>query len=137
MSVKFDLDYSEIEDLQEKFKKIPDNVENIINSYLHVEGVKKVADGITDLIPVSKRNKRHAKFYKWWRSKPHNLGFTVQVRGGKGKYSYGYLYFPDQGHGKRNPVEQLFMKRGLESATPSVVEELNERIDRKIEEELL
>lgn len=138
MSVRYEIDYSEVEKLQEKFKKIPEHVEVLINSYLHVEGATKVANAITPLIRVSRRTKRHARHSKWWRVRPENLGFTIVARGGaaKNKNSFGYLVFPNEGRGPRNPQEQRFFERGLEQATPHILNELNERIDRKIKEEL-
>lgn len=138
MSARYEIDYSEVDALQEKFKLIPENVENIINSYLHVEGAKKVADEITPFIRVSRKNKRHAKLSKWWRIKPENLGFTIVARGGaaKNKGSFGYLVFPNQGRGPRNPQEQRFFERGLERAAPKVLADLNEKIEKKIREAL-
>ena len=137
MSVKYELDYSEVEKLEEKFKRIPVNVENIINSYLHKEGAGKTVKHITHLMPVSSRNKRHAKYSDWSKIEPHNLGFSVKPKGGaaKNKGSFGYLVFPNQGRGPYNDEAQKFMERGLSKSITDIMDGLNEHIDRYLEEE--
>ena len=135
MSVKFEIDYSQIEELEEKMKQIPENVENIINTYLHKEGVERTTKDITSLINVSRptngKSKRHARNSKWSKSEKDNLGFTLKSRG-----VYDYLVFPNEGRGPRNPLEQKFMERGLKKSTPHVLQGLNEVLDLKIREEL-
>lgn len=136
--INYEIDYKEVEALEEKFKKLPGRVENLINSYLHIEGAKKVADHVTADMPVSRRSKRHAKYRKWWKVRPQNLGFEIVARGGaaKNKGSYGYLVFPNEGRGPRNPLAQHFFERGLSTATPELLADLNRKIDEKIKEEL-
>lgn len=138
MSTEFKVDYSELEALEEKFKKIPENVEKIINSYLHVEGVEKVTKDITSLIPVSRKSKKHARTSKWSKDKLNNLGFTIKSRGGAANKmgSFGYLVFPNGGRGPRNHVKHDFMERGLERSTPRVLKGLSELIDQRLREEL-
>jgi hypothetical protein len=136
--VEFGLDYRDIEKLEAKFKRLPGRIENIINSYLHLEGATKMAKDITMFIRVSKADKRHAKLSKWWKVRPHNLGFEIVAKGGAAnkKGSFGYLVFPNEGRGPRNPLEQRFFERGLERATPKLLQDMHELIDRKLEEEL-
>jgi hypothetical protein len=136
--IEYKLDYEDVSKLEEKFKKLPGRVEHLINSYLHTQGAEKVARDVTAFIRVSKKSKRHAKHHKWWKVRPHNLGFEIVAKGGaaKNKGSYGYLIFPNEGRGPRNPLEQRFFERGLEKATPRILEDLNRLIDKKIEEEL-
>ncbi|KMK77623.1 hypothetical protein [Alkalihalobacillus pseudalcaliphilus] len=141
--MKFELDYSEIELLEEKFKRLPENVEQTVNTYLHKEGVSHTTKDITALIPVSVptkpgKLKSHARFRKWSTDEKENLGFTVKSRGGAANRpgSYGYLVFPNEGRGPRNHKEQSFMERGLERATPRIINGIHDEIDKKIEEVL-
>lgn len=140
MSVKYELDYSEVQKLEEKFKRIPDNVEGIINSYLHKEGATSTAEHITRFIRVSDPwvpKTRHARTSDWWTVDKENLGFTIKPKGGAAnkKGSFGYLVFPNEGRGPRNPQEQRFMERGLAKSITDIMNGLNEHIDRYLEEE--
>jgi hypothetical protein len=133
MSVRYELDHSELKKLEDKFKRIPNNVENIINSYLHKDGAEHTAEAITKFIRVSDPwipKARHAKTTKWWTIDKENLGFTI-----KPKESFGYLVFPNEGRGPRNPLEQRFMERGLSKSINDIMDGLNERIDQYLEEE--
>jgi hypothetical protein len=132
MSVRFELDYSALEELGDKFKRIPGNVENIINSYLHKDGATQTVNQIVNLIPVSKKTKgQHAKTSNPLRSKPMNLGFEIVP-----KKRFNYLVFPDRGlgtsHGE-NP--QDFMQRGLSKSINDIMEGLNSHIDQYLKEE--
>ncbi|MYL50254.1 hypothetical protein GLV98_12220 [Halobacillus litoralis] len=137
MSVRYELDYSEVEKLEEKFQAVPENIEAIINGVLHKDGTKVTTAAITDEMPVSNRTKKHAKYSKWSRASKQNLGFTIKTKGGASKKSgsFGYLVFPNEGRGPHNPLEQRFMEEGLEKSTPEVLHLLNERIDQYLEEE--
>lgn len=135
MSVRFEIDYSELEQLQEKFKQIPDLVESVINDYLHNEGVDIAKNAIQELMPLSDRKKRpkqHAKNAKSLRHTNINLGFEIRPMP-----RFNYLVFPDRGLGtsyKSKPQE--FMRHGLDKGTNKLLDQLNERIDEKIKEEL-
>ncbi|GAF63646.1 hypothetical protein BTS2_0537 [Bacillus sp. TS-2] len=140
---KFEIDFSEIELLEEKFSRLPDNVEQTVNTYLHKEGVEHTTKDITAIIPVSRPTKRgklksHAKFSKWSTDEKENLGFSVKSRGGAANRpgSYSYLVFPNEGRGPRNHRAQEFMERGLDRSTPRIINGLNDEIDKKIEEVL-
>lgn len=143
MSIKYKLDYSEIVKLQNKISQLPDVMEDVINDTLHTDGAEITIEEITKFIPVSTfknrmRKKKHAKTSNWSKVKNDNLGFTITTKGGaaKKKGSFGYLVFPNEGRGPSNPVEQRFMEKGLEKATPRIMNRLNERIDKKLEEAL-
>lgn len=143
MSVRFEFDYAQLSELEQKMARLPDRMEAVINDTLHVQGIKIATEEITKLIPVSRqngrvRNKNHAKMSSWSKSQKHNLGFTITTKGGAAKKngSFGYLVFPNEGRGPHNLVEQRFMERGLEKAVPKILEVLNENIDRVLEEEL-
>lgn len=135
MSVRFELDYSDVEALEEKFKAIPGNVEDIINSYLHLEGVEITKREIRSFMPVSKQKKlsaKHAKLNSSLRHKPFNLGFEVSPYP-----RFNYLVFPDRALGtSKNRRPQEFMEKGLDKSTEEIIRNLNERIDQKIKEAL-
>lgn len=138
MTATFQIDYSEFEALEEKIRQLPEHTEELINSYLHKKGVEMTRDNITDHMPVSNRNKTHAKHSSWSRKETENLGFTIKAKGGAANRpgSFGYLVFPNEGRGPRNPVEQRFFERGLDDSTPEILEDLLEEVTNKIQEVL-
>lgn len=134
MTVRFEIDISELEELEEKFKLIPDHTEELINDYLHQEAVEMTKLDIRQGMPISnvKKKKPHAKLSKSLRHKTFNLGFEISPYP-----RFSYLVFPDQGLGtsyKKAP--QHFMEKGLEISTEKILRELTERIDNKIKEVL-
>jgi len=142
LGVKFELDYEAIKRLEMKMAKLPDRMERATNDVLHADGIRIATEEITKLIPVSTRkgkirNKKHARHSNWSKSEKINLGFVIKARGGAAnkKGSFGYLVFPNEGRGAHNPIEQRFMERGLEAATPKILAKLHEKIDQILEEE--
>jgi hypothetical protein len=143
LSIRFELDYSEVQQLEEKMARLPGVMEKVVNDVLHTDGVDIATEEITKLIPNSQwknrsLSKQHAKTSKWSKNEYHNLGFTIKSKGGaaKKKGSFGYLVFPNEGRGPHNLIEQRFMERGMEVATPRILEKLHERIDERLGEEL-
>lgn len=136
MATEFKLDPTQLENLEKNIGKLQEIGETTANEVLHTEGNREVMDRITEILPISKRKKRHAKDSKPFKSNDYNLGFTIISKGGAAnkKGSYGYLVFPDEGRGIRNPITQNFTGRGLERATPTVIEKLSNAIVSKIEE---
>ncbi|MCV9886240.1 hypothetical protein [Metabacillus halosaccharovorans] len=130
MSVRFELDYKDFEKLQEKFKKIPDEVEKTINSFLHKQGVEIMTNDVLANMPISNRNKRHARQSKPLTSVNFNLGFEL-----KPKPRFRYLVFPDKALGTSiNSTAKEFMEKGLNKSTQKIINGLNEQIDQKIKE---
>ena len=138
MTVRYKLEYKEVDALLEKFKRLPDNVEKTINSVLHSFGIQKAVEHITDDMPISKLDKRHAKLSDWSKSEKGNLEFTIKAKGGAANKpgSFGYIVFPNEGRGPSNPLEQRFMESGLYKATSPVLEELNKEVELRIQKEL-
>jgi hypothetical protein len=141
LSIRFELDSREIERLEQKMKRLPDKMEDVVNETLHNDGVSIATEEITKMIPNSQwknrsLSKAHARTSKWSKNENHNLGFTIKSKGGAAnkKGSFGYLVFPNEGRGSHNPIEQRFMERGMEKATPKILEKLNENIDKTLEE---
>lgn len=136
--MKVEIDSRDVERLEKNLSKLGDEAESTVNNVLHDFGVNTVKKDVTVLLPVSVRNKKHAKFSDPFTHEPENLGFIFKTKGGaaKNKTSWGYLVFPDEGRGPRNPVEQDFTGRGVNTARPKIIDELAESIVRKIEEVL-
>ncbi|KQU58021.1 hypothetical protein ASG66_18470 [Bacillus sp. Leaf406] len=118
--------------------QLGDQAEKTINEVLHTFGVKKVVRDITKEMPISKRQKRHAKLSTWSRAEEGNLEFVVEAAGGAAnkRGSFGYLVFPNEGRGPSNPLEQRFMETGLYRATNPVLDELGRAIEEQITKEL-
>ncbi|RHW38702.1 hypothetical protein D1B33_07460 [Lysinibacillus yapensis] len=134
----FELDYREIQRLQENIRQLPNRAEKVINQTLHTDGVKLVESNVTRLIPVSNRNKntkwyrehgsvKHAKDTKWSISKTENLGFILKSKGGAAnkRGSFGYLVFPDEGRGQE---EQNFTERATDIAVPQIMSKLHGKL---------
>lgn len=143
MSVRYEFDFEEVVKLEEKMARLPNKMEDVINNTLHGDGIERATKDITHLIPVSKPRKsrllkRHARMSNWSKSEKDNLAFTVKSYGGaaKNRGSFGYLVFPNEGRGRSNPIEQRFMERGLESASPKILDRLNVNVDQTLQEEL-
>lgn len=138
MSETFQIDYSDFEKLEEKIRELPSQAEQIINNYLHKKGVTTTTKNITSRMPVSSKHKIHAKHTNWSRKETENLGFVIKAKGGAANRpgSYGYLVFPNEGRGPRNPLEQRFFEQGLHESTPTILEDLLEEITIKTQEVL-
>ncbi|GGD05412.1 hypothetical protein [Pontibacillus salipaludis] len=131
MSARFEVDYSEVERLQRKFSQLPGDVERVLNDVLHSYGVENVKDNIKIIMPVSKKEKKHAKNYKSLRHEEFNLGFIIHP-----KPKYNYLVFPDKALGTsvdKDPDE--FMQTGLDASIEHIFEQINEEVERLLREE--
>lgn len=138
LNVRFEVDYEQIRRLEENMKRIPNESERVINDTLHDFGVRTAVEEITRLMPVSDRNKQHAKNSKWHTADLNNLSFTIKTRGGAANRlgSFGYLIFPEEGRGSSNPLEQRFARDGMKYATPKILKKIEEKLINKINEVL-
>lgn len=125
------IEFDDLTALHDKIQQLPNRAEQAINQVLHTTGIDIVTKEMTNLLPVSKVQKRHAKNSKWSTNEEHNLGFTVKSEGGAAnkKGSFGYLVFPDEGRGPSNPWEQNFSGRAKQRATPKILEKLHGTLD--------
>lgn len=134
----FEMDYRQMQELQERIRQLPNHAERVINETLHTDGVKLMESNVTRLIPKSSRNKnapwyrehgsnKHAKDANWSISKNEHLGFMLKSKGGAAnkRSSFGYLIFPDEGRGQ---TEQKFTERATEIAVPQIVEKLHGKL---------
>lgn len=136
---KFSLSSEDMEKLEGALKNIHEGGEDLVNKVLHDESTKSAPKSIQGLINIGARKKgTHARNSKPFKTDTFNLGFFIKTKGGaaKNKGSWGYLIFPDEGRGIRNPREQNFTERGLEKERPKTVDRLMEVITNKIQEEL-
>lgn len=129
--MKMELDASEMEQFRERISQLGDDAERTVNEVLHGDGAELVKKDLTVYLPVSKKSKAHAKTSNPWTTKPLNLGLDITT-----KSKFGYLIFPDEGRGKRNPVEQDFTGKGLKSSQTKLVENLQNKITEKLKEAL-
>ncbi len=138
MTVRFQIDYQDIDRLLQRVSHLGDKAEKTINEVLHTFGVKKVVRDITKEMPISKRQKRHAKLSTWSKIEAGNLEFVVKAAGGAANKpgSFGYIVFPNEGRGPSNPLEQRFMETGLYKATNPIMDELSKTIEERITKEL-
>jgi len=115
--LNYDLNIKGQEEILKAMQRTSEKAESEINKVLHSQGGKEVSQSIIGFMPISDRNKKHAKTSNSLRQKDINLGFQILARGGaaKNKNSFGYLVFPNEGRGRSNPVAQSFFETGLES----------------------
>lgn len=104
-------------------------IEKVLNDYIHSEAPRKITPSIVGLVPVSDRNKAHAKFSAPF-GRQENYNLAVKVITSK---PFNYLVFPDEGLGHsrgRSPLD--FTGRGLEAVTPELINDMITRITEKI-----
>lgn len=138
MAITATIDFSNSLKLQEAMSKIPSKSEEVVNQVLLTKGTKEVMQGIIGFMPVSNRDKKHAKYSNPLKEKMFNLGFDITTKGRatNKKSSFGYLVFPNDGRGKHNRVAQEFFEKGLQSKEGIVLDYLVEALV-KAQEELL
>ena len=118
----YSVDYSVIDKIAKQFGAIPREVENIVNSYIHETAPSKIRPAIMGFVPVSNRQKRHAKDADAFsRQEDFNLGVRVMTA-----KQFNYLVFPDEGRGTsriNNP--QNFTGRGVDAVRDELIEDMN------------
>jgi HK97 gp10 family phage protein len=123
MGVKFQLDYTNIEKLENAIKDYQGNAEEIINDVLHNEAGTLIQDAVKRLMPKSDVNKRrHAKNSDSLVNVNGNLSVTVTT-----KKQFQYLYFPDDGtttrrHVGKNGRPQEFFYKGGEAVQDEIID---------------
>lgn len=125
MAASIRIDTSGIEEIQQALETYGEGAGEVLKQVLYNEGSLEISERITDLLPVSGRKFRGHNFgakasgatkvFTRWFPDP----MTLEVKTRPPKFSY--LYFPDTGTGHQ-PRVQDFMGRGLEAATPKVIE---------------
>lgn len=128
MSVDYNIDFAAHEHLEVLFKNLIGKAEDLTNEYLDRTASKVMMDEIIGLIRIGKRGGPHAKQSSPLRHKMINLGFIVST-----KPKFGYLIFPDEGKGPRNPLEQMFMSKGAMKADKTIIEGLTRVLEQASE----
>lgn len=134
MGTRYDINFNNSKKLEEALKKSVVNLEPKINEYLHVKGSKQVMQAIIGFMPVSNRNKKHAKNSNPLKIQALNLGFEVYAKGGAANKngSFGYLVFPNEGRGSSNPIAQEFFEKGLKSKEDLLFKDIMKIIEEQL-----
>lgn len=131
-------DYQELYTLMRNMSQLGGATEDTIKRVMHDKAThdtlgKDVSSYIRKSDNPRVRGRPHARDKKWWNAKKSKLSFELISKGkganltplgnakkrqrhGKATYkpnAYGYLIFPDEGIGDKNPVAQRFGERGL------------------------
>ncbi|MED2125450.1 hypothetical protein P4V88_05855 [Bacillus thuringiensis] len=133
MSANFSVDTSQFDTLQRNVERLPNEAEKVINETLKVNVSPVLEKSILGLMPISNRNKKHAKLYKSLNlDNKENLTITI-----KPKAKYRYLVFPDLGLGtSKKKAAQKFMEHGVEQKVNYSINELNKSLIEQINKTL-
>ena len=115
----FEISSEDIQRLQEPIMNYGNNAEQTINEFLNTEAKQMFSNSITNLIPVSDRNKQHAKDAQPVKGEQNqNLSLYLHTPG-----KWHYLYFPDEGAGIKfaNKAPYDFMRKGVEQESDNVI----------------
>lgn len=100
-------------------------VENVLNNYIHNEAPRKITPSIEGFVPVSNRNKTHARNSNPF-GRQENYNLAVKVITSK---PFNYLVFPDEGLGTSvGKQPQNFTGRGLDATMPGLIDEMTARL---------
>lgn len=135
--MKMTLTSDDVRALEEALSNLGDEAEYTVNSIVHEMGFETLNEEVLKRLPIGARpNPRHARNSKPFNKKVFNLGFEFYTKGGaaNNKSSFGYLVFPDEGRGPRNPYAQNFTEWGTMAAKPRIISELLEQISKKVQE---
>ena len=116
--VRFDLKDEDINKLIEAIRDFTGNAEDAIADALENKVAEILKNSIERLIPVSDRNKTHAKY---------SAPFTDDMQGKFSVYihtkkAYHYLYFPDEGEGtSKGQMAHDFTGEGVEREYDSAI----------------
>lgn len=126
----FSLEGSDVDKITNAIQGFSGNAEKEINDYLKTVGSKKLVDSITYVTPVSAQRKKHAKDSKPYKIQNYNLSVVV-----KPKNNFYYLGFVDEGSGTSSKYQAHigFMGRGVESTSNEIVNDLLDRLSRRME----
>lgn len=115
---KFELDSKDIDRLVGAIKQYEGDAEQALGNYLENEADKIFRPSIENLIPVSDKDKKHAKT---------SAPLTGDMEGHLSLYihtkkAWHYLYFPDEGEGtSKGQLPHDFMGEGIEKQYDTVI----------------
>lgn len=129
--VEISLKVDDLEKIQEAIVSFSDDAENVINECLANEVKDKLITSITNFIPVSNQNKRHAKTSKPLEGQVRN-NLTLWIHT---KSKFYYLYFPQNAEGQsKNKSPNEFMEKGIDAEYENVVNTLLDKLQNRMEE---
>ena len=118
--INFTLNFEDAEKVQQAIENYGDKAEDTINKYIHGKGKDKLIKSIENCMPVSDRNKKHAKFSNPLSNKNFNLGVRITT-----KSKFNYLIFPMDAIGtSKGKNENPFMEKGVENVKDNVINEI-------------
>jgi hypothetical protein len=128
MANTFTSDHKEFNNLVKSLSSYGAEVESALNEYVHNEAPQKIKPAIEGLIPVSDRNKVHAKHSApFGRQEDYNLAVKLIT-----SKEFNYLVFPDEGLGNSKGNAPLdFTGRGLEAEMPVLIDEMSQLLQEK------
>ena len=130
-SINFTLKDEDLLKIQEAITDFEGDAEKVINECLANEVKDKFINSITNLIPISDRNKRHAKTSNPLDGKVRN-NLTLWIHT---KSQYNYLYFPQNAEGQskgNNPND--FMDKGIDVEYDNAVNMILDKLQNRLEE---
>ena len=132
----FDINFSEVERLQQALQNYQGDTESVINDVLHNEAGDLAQEEIKRLIPVSgkswKGKKTAASKANSLRNVKENLSVTITTQ-----KAYQYLYFPDDGSNtRRHAGNQQFFLRGAEAVQDEIIERCINKLITNFESEV-
>ncbi len=110
MSVTYSLNAEQLDELINAVENDAEAAEIAITNYLATDGQRLIKSSIENLIPVSNRQKKHAKTSNPLQHDTYNMSVVIYP-----KKPFYYLYYVDQAQGtSRGKQPADFMERGLE-----------------------
>lgn len=129
--VDFSLKAEDLEKIQQSIMDFEGDAEKVINDCLNNEVKELLTNSITNLIPVSDKNKRHAKSSNPLDGKVRN-NLTLWIHT---KPKYNYLYFPQNAEGtSKGKSQNDFMDKGIDVEYDNAVNIILEKLQRRMEE---
>lgn len=129
--IEFSIKENDLERIKEAIIDFGDNAENVINECLANEVKNTLITSITNFIPVSKKNKKHAKTSNPLQGDVRN-NLTLWIRT---KPKFNYLYFPQNAEGQsRNNSPNDFMEKGINNEYDNVVNTILDKLQNRLEE---
>ena len=130
--MKLTIDQNNFDDILQAIQQFGEDAEDVINETLLNEVNDLFKPSIVNLVPISSRNKRHAK-----NSDPligeqeTNLELYIHT-----KKKFNYLFFPDNAHGCKYVGKQPynFMVDGVERKMNEAINIMLDKLINKFEE---
>ena len=121
----FGMAAEDVEKLQQAIINYGEGAEKTINDFLKTEASNIFTESIVNLIPVSDRDKKHAKDSSPLKAEQkENLALYIHT-----KSQFNYLYFPQEAEGTssgKSPND--FMQEGVDAQYDTVVNQMLDKL---------